>query len=161
MAPPYTGFYSSDSTETVGLFDVATPVSKVTGEGGTDEIVNDLDIYHDLHRGTQYGSITVSEADNGQLLAISLNSAGLDALNAALGGKFAIGGALTSISGGDTQRVFTVSGNRPGYAPGDGRTYLDITFAPTATVPEPSTLGLFGLGLLGFVLRARRKATRE
>src|SRR5205823_10300888 len=51
-------------------------------------------------------SQTVSAADNGKLVSLALNSAGLTALNAARGGMAALGGALTSISGTASQIVF-------------------------------------------------------
>lgn len=40
---------------------------------------------------------------------------------------------------------------------GDASTELGIDFALTGTVPEPGTLALFGLGLLGLIARDRRK----
>jgi hypothetical protein len=103
---PSGGYGSPDPTETFGLFDVSTPISTLiaSGSGRTD-------IYADLGTGTNYGSQTVSTADNGKIVSITLNAAGVAALNAAKGGQFAVGGALTTIVGTADQYLFGFSGS--------------------------------------------------
>lgn len=102
---PYDGFFSPDPTETYSLFDVSTPLGSLEASGG-----GQTDIFNDLGTGTNYGSQVVSPADNGQFVSVSLNSAGLAALNASLGGQTALGGALTSLSGAADQYLFGYSG---------------------------------------------------
>jgi subtilisin family serine protease len=102
---PYDGFFSPDPTETYSLFDVSTPLGSLEASGGGQTA-----IFNDLGTGTNYGSQVVSPADNGQFVSVSLNSAGLAALNASLGGQTALGGALTSLSGEADQYLFGYSG---------------------------------------------------
>jgi hypothetical protein len=52
----------------------------------------------------------MSFADNGGVVSVALNGAGLAALNFARGGPVALGGALTSIAGSGDQRVFGSTG---------------------------------------------------
>lgn len=86
------GYLSPDPTETLELFDVSTPISNlVAGGSGLTAI------YDDLGTGTSFGTRVVSAADNGTLISMNLNAAGLAALGAA-GGQFAIGGTLTTIA---------------------------------------------------------------
>src|SRR5262249_18422442 len=51
-----------------------------------------------------------SAADNGQIVATTLNATGVSALNAARGTQTAVGGALTTVSGTATQDVFGSTG---------------------------------------------------
>ena len=99
-------YVSPDPTETYTLFDVSTPISMLTtsSSGRTD-------IFNDLGTGTSYGFQTVSNSDDGQIVSVPLNAAGLSALNDAEGGLAALGGALTTISGPSDQVVFAYSGN--------------------------------------------------
>jgi hypothetical protein len=52
----------------------------------------------------------VSAADNSTVVAIPLNAAGVAAINAAAGGKFAIGGALTGLQFTNPAYVFGNTG---------------------------------------------------
>jgi hypothetical protein len=117
---PTNGYSSPDPTETLGIFDVSTPLTalQATGSGQTA-------IYNDLGSGTSYGSQTVSAASNGQLIAIPLNAAAVSALNAARGTRTAVGGALTSISGTANQFVF-------GFTNGTETKQLVLTLADPA-----------------------------
>lgn len=76
---------------TYSLFDITSPLADVRADG------YNLSIYNDLMSGVNYGSSTYSPADTYQVRSITLNDAGIGALNAARGGEFGIGGAVASI----------------------------------------------------------------
>src|SRR5262249_58390971 len=99
------GYSSPAPTETLSFFDVSTPLASLqaTGSGQTA-------IYNDLGTGATFASRTVSTADNGTLVSVGLNAAGLAAIQAAAGSSVALGGALTSISGTANQFVFGFTG---------------------------------------------------
>lgn len=73
------------------LFDITSPLSDVRATG------NDLNIYNDLMSGPTYGSFSYTDADEGEIRSIALNSAGIGALNSAFGGEFGIGGSVAPI----------------------------------------------------------------
>jgi hypothetical protein len=52
-------------------------------------------IYNDLGSGTVYGTVTVSEVDNGTLTSITLNAEAIAALNSVNNGLFSIGRCFT------------------------------------------------------------------
>jgi hypothetical protein len=146
----YNPVYSSDNqNETLNLFDVTTSITSLTdGTGG-------VAAFNDLGTGTLLGTATVSAADNGQVVNINLNAAGLAVLNAAIGGQVAIGGALnlTTLQPFD-RYVFGFSGSGD---PADGSTRIDLTtgqVTPNA-VPAPAglVLGLLGVPALGLLRR--------
>lgn len=86
---------SPDATETFAMFDVSTALATLTagGSGLTG-------IFADLGTGTSYGSgPTPGGVTLGTTQDFGLNADGLAALNAALGGQVALGGALTTLSG--------------------------------------------------------------
>lgn len=132
---PTSGYESPDATETYSLFDVSTSIASLTagGSGLTGT-------FADLGSGTSYGSLVMSVSDNGTVVTISLNSAGIAALNAAAGGSIAIGGAVTTLTMTTNviENVFAFSSN------GTETKELVLT-----TIPEPSSLALFGVGALG------------
>jgi hypothetical protein len=136
---------SAGGTATYTLYDVTTSVtSLINGTGG-------VAAFDDLGSGTVYGSVTVTDATN-TFVSVALNADGLAALNAHLGGTFAIGGALSG-----SGYVFGFSG---GQGPGDGNTYLNYT-PGTSAVPEPASLSLVGfgaVGMFGYGLRRKAKA---
>ncbi|MEO8270975.1 MAG: lectin-like protein, partial [Aureliella sp.] len=103
---PSGGYVSLDDSETFSLFDVSTPVPLLTSSG-----FGELGIFDDLGSGVAFGSQAVSMSDDGRVVSITLNAAGLQALSAAAGGQVALGGALTSLSGADLELVFAYSGN--------------------------------------------------
>jgi hypothetical protein len=113
------GYNSPDPTETYSLFDVSTSIAalEATGSGQTA-------IFNDLGTGTTFGSRDISATDRNTVVTIGLNAAAIAALNATRGGQFALGGAVTTISGTSTQDVFGFSGNTT-----DVR-QLVLTFAP-------------------------------
>jgi hypothetical protein len=102
---PSGGYSSADPTETYAVFDVSTPIAtlQASGTGRTD-------VFADLGTGAAFGTRDVSAIDNGQIVSIDLNSTAINSLNAALGGQFAVGGAVTSLSGTAIQYVFGSSG---------------------------------------------------
>jgi hypothetical protein len=88
--PSAGGYNSQDPSETFELHDVTSSISNlVAGTGG-------VDAYSDLGAGTVYGSRTITPADSGSVVEITLNSSAVAALDAAPG-LFALGGSLTSL----------------------------------------------------------------
>jgi Bacterial pre-peptidase C-terminal domain len=103
---PSGGFSSDKPTETYGLFDVTTPLSQLEATN-----FGRIDIFNDLGTGTQYGSQTVSSADNGKLVTVNLDAAAVAGLSAKFGSQFAVGGALTSANGPGLEYLFGFSGS--------------------------------------------------
>ena len=101
---PYGGYFSPDSSETYTLFDISTPLADLQASGSGQTA-----IFNDLGTGSSHGSQVVSYADDGQVVSVNLNSAGVAALNASLGGQTALGGAVTTLSGFDDQHIFGYS----------------------------------------------------
>ena len=82
---------SVDSSETYVVYDVATPLPDLlAGTGG-------LACYDDLGTGTTFGSYILTALDVESEILIPLNAAGLAAVNGAIGGDFALGGAFTTL----------------------------------------------------------------
>lgn len=139
---PEAGFTSSAPFETLSLFDVGTSLGDLLG-GTFDPLTFD-----DLGSGTLFGSVDVSDADDGRWISVTLNSAFLDAFNQSQG-PFAIGAAVTTLEQVDAmEAVFVGSDAAPG-----------ARLAFTA-VPEPSTYALFGVSLLLALAAVRRRARR-
>jgi hypothetical protein len=113
------GYVSPDPSETINFSDVSTPISLLEASGP-----DQFGIFNDLGTGTSFGTQTVT--DGTDPVTTTLNADGINALTASLGGQFAIGGSLTTISGPDSQLLFTFSGS-----PGDLR-QLTLTLAQTA-----------------------------
>jgi hypothetical protein len=135
-------------SETYTLFDVTTPIASLIA-GGTGLVGT----FTDLGSGTVYGNRTYTAADEYKVRDIALLAAGVNALQAAAGGQFALGGALTTLSGTNrAQQYEVVFGGVGGFRP---QLVLDVEPVP---VPEPATLTLVGLGLAAAVVRRRRAA---
>lgn len=144
--------FSPDPTETFGVFDVTSDIpSLLDGSGG-------ISAFEDLGSGASYGVASVLTDSTSGTVSIALNALALLDLNAAIGGDFALGGALTSLSGG-TELLFGFS-NLGRQQP----TRLTLTTTPVfqnqVAIAEPASLTLMGFGLLALSL-AYRKSRRS
>lgn len=137
----YTLYMGSNSTtETWELYDVTGDKSALVG--GTGGVA----AYNDLGTGKMYASTTFTKAtQQGSNQSIALNSLALADLTANAGGKFAVGGLMPTFGNPDEDWVLW----------GGAAAQLVLT---TQTVPEPVSLALFGLGLLGLAAARRKSA---
>ena len=100
------GYDSINPTETYVLHGVSTPIATlISGGSGL------TDIYDDLGSGTLYGSVVMSQENNGQIVSIQLNRDFLKDIRK-MEGLVALGGSLTDITGayGFNEAVFWGSG---------------------------------------------------
>ena len=147
---PSTG-NSISSPEIFTLYEVTTPIATLVA-GGSGLVA----IHTDLGNGTVYGSVTVNPGDFNQFINVTLNSAGLAAINSNLGGQFAFGGSLGANPSG------FVFGNTGIGNPQNGDTFLNLQSNNVSAVPEPATMTMLGIGvagMFGFGLRRRRANT--
>lgn len=145
--PALKGYVSPDATETYALYDVSTPIDilQASNAGAVGQAV-----YDDLGSGSALGEVSVSAADNGTVVSIVLNAAGLEALNAARGGQFAIGGALATLGGASSEYLF-------GFSQAIGNPELRQLVIETSAVPEPGVLLLFGSAIAAAMRRHRAR----
>ncbi len=130
LSNPSDGFASPDANETYTVFDVSTSIEALSASGSAQ-----IGIFNDLGTGSSYGAQVVSSADDGNLVDVPLNATAVSAINSALGGEFALGGAITTLGGtgldevvfgftgdsGDTkQLILTVTVCDPGEGCDDG-----------------------------------------
>ncbi|MFC7048554.1 PEP-CTERM sorting domain-containing protein [Emcibacter nanhaiensis] len=142
-------YYSADSSETLQLNsfegDIAALVAGGSGLTG---------IFDDLGDGDVYGSYeyAASQFSNMVEFTVSLTLDAIADINAAIGGNFAIGGMLTTLSDRtDEESIFSSSGITPA-------AYLTLVTGEVVETPAPAALGLLGLGLAGFGLARRRRS---
>jgi hypothetical protein len=147
--PALRGYISPDATETFDLYDVSTPIASLSASSAIGPA--GVAVFDDLGTGTVLGQRVVSAADNGTTISLTLNADGLAALNAARGGLFALGGALSSLGGADNEYVFGFS------VALDNPDVRRLEFRTQPAVPEPATLALLGIGA---AFAARRRARR-
>jgi hypothetical protein len=83
------GYVSPNPTELYTLYDVSTSIATLESDNS-----GQVGIYNDLGSGTSYGQRTVSAADNNSLVSMSLNAAGLAAIQGRAGQAWAVGGSL-------------------------------------------------------------------
>src|SRR5262249_47924620 len=90
--------------------------------------------------GALFGTQSVSAADNGTLVTITFNAAAINAIMAAGGGTWALGGSLSTLGGATNEFMFGFTGT--------GTPVRTLVLTGPALVPEPGTFGLMSLGLL-------------
>jgi large repetitive protein len=130
------GYFSPDPSENYELHDVVTPIATlVDGTGG-------VAAHADLGSGVVYGSRTMTAADNGSVIEITLNSSAIAALDAATG-LIGIGGRLTTLDA-VANEEYTFAWTQFGG---------EISQLRLLVVPEPSTfllIGILAISLLGY-----------
>jgi hypothetical protein len=102
---PFRGYNSPQGTETWALYDVTSDIAILQNQFSIDPSV-----YVDLGSGTEYGAEEVTQAEQFMDVVVDLNASALSDLNASRGGLFAIGGALTTLDGGQ-ESLFGFSNN--------------------------------------------------
>jgi hypothetical protein len=113
---PFGGYNSVDASETFTVFDV--DAANVAALRNTASQTGRTDIYNDLGGGLAYGDrdFTAADAPFTQTFTdadVLLDEAAFLAnVNAARGGFFAVGGAITTIVGSGTQTVLGFTGTQ-------------------------------------------------
>ena len=142
------GSNSMDATETYELFDVSTDAATLNAFGPADAA-----IFDDLGSGNSYGAFVLDIGANpADLLSFPLNDAAVNDINAAAGGFFSLGGAITSAP------FFAFDQTLFGASSSSGIQRLVVD---TTAIPEPSAWALLatGLGVLAGIRRKKRKGT--
>ena len=137
----FDGYQSPNLTEDYTLYDYTGAITTLranrTNGGATGQ-----NIFSDLGTGQTYGNRTFSNSDNGTFSLISLNAAALTALNASAGSLFALGGAVTTLSGQTAaeEAIFEST-----FAPDVplSSTQLILTSQQGVAVPEASSFALY------------------
>jgi hypothetical protein len=142
---PPSGYNSPDPTETLSFFDVTTSSATLLATG-----VGQVVIYNDLGTGVSYGLRSVSPADNNTIVTQLLNAAATAAIQAALGGSFAVGGALTTLNQPARAEVMFSFSNLQAT-----ELVLEVT-----EVPEPTSVLLVATGVVAVARRRRRSRVK-
>jgi hypothetical protein len=145
----YTGGYDSpDASETYEVREILLPSAVVTAPS-----VLNPGVYAAIGLGALFGSHTATASDNGQLIDISLDAAGIAALDAAVA-EFVLGGLVSSLSSVNGVEEFVFGHTDPIDAlPGSPYTRQLIV----TVTPDPGTAALLGLGLAALALVRRRR----
>ncbi|MGB6589090.1 MAG: hypothetical protein WCC50_10370 [Pseudolabrys sp.] len=148
------GFVSTQASETFQVFTYTGNVSTLDA-GGTVS-----GAYNGLVSGTLAGSVSISAANGGTFVDVSLNAAALAALTSGEGGLFAFGGDLLGVPDGQlTQRTVFANSSVDDVGAPDGNTQLILTTISPTPVPGALPLFVSGLGVFGFLgWRRKRKA---
>ena len=140
------GSNSLDPDETYELFDVSTDAATLNAFGPANAA-----IFDDLGTGNSYGAFVLDIGANpADLLSFPLNNTAVNDINAAAGGFFSVGGAVTSAP------FFAFDQTLFGSSTSSGIQRLVVE---TTAVPEPSMWVLLATGL-GVMAGIRRRKTR-
>jgi len=160
------GYLSYELSEPYQLTSTTTPVSDLTAVY-PDNSAQGQTIFGTLGTGTLFASTTVTAADDGQTLQISLNAAALAYLNSNEGNSIALTGQDPSApsSGPKTSNCATCRFFFTNTDPTGAGVFIQtpeptlvLGIASTPSVPEPGTfLLLAGPGFLLLLIGARRR----
>ncbi|MGC4046459.1 MAG: hypothetical protein QM758_21925 [Armatimonas sp.] len=125
------GYFSPDASETYQVTSTSTAVGMF---GPSYSGAPAQAIFDTLGTGTLFGMVNISSADNGSVVGLNFNAAGLAYLNANLGQQVAFGGRLNSLSGGADQFVFGFTGDAG--SAGNSQVTLNLTQGPANLTPE-------------------------
>ena len=144
---PVNGYLSVDAGETFGLFDYLLDPAVL----GASPLP--AGAFADLGTGTLYGSGAFTLASEGTLTTISLNAAAVAAINSALGGQFAMGGAGTALAQQTDQRELLFGDSMD---TATAQLVLGFGVLEDTNVPEPGAGLLVAAGLAGLAYWRRR-----
>ena len=148
MALPYS-LGSDQGTQTGAMFDIAA--ANLPFLGADNGAGHGTSIFADLGTGTAYGNFTIRESDDLTIFHIDLDSAAVQAIDAANGGTFALG--MRNTTPGITDNYFLFSSMSQA-----GRQTLVLDVTP---VPEASPFATLALGVAALAVVARRRQGRK